>query len=175
MLQDPPLVTKLLQVWELHKMHYKRPSAQCSMKDFLFMLPACSGISSRYELGHHVSSSSCDNKIPCQCIKNKKIIMELAEHEGMLEVTFGDCSKDCHTVYKNSMQEWSWGQRGSHIKGSGRRTARLEFGLGGCYPLWIGSIVRFKENFMCGAKWNKVSGQSHALGKQCGVYLVYQL
>lgn len=114
-------------------------------------------------------------RYPVNALKIKKIIMELAEHECMLEVTFGDCSKDCHTVYKNGMQEWSWGQRGSHIKGSGRRTARLEFGLGGCYPLWIGSIVRFKENFTCGAKWNKVSGQFHALGKQCGVYLVYQL
>jgi len=46
--------------------------------------------------------------------------------------------------------------------------------LDGAYPLCVGSIVGFKEDFACGAKWNNITGPSHALGKHCGVYLVCQ-
>lgn len=98
------------------------------------MFPVYDGISSRYKLGHHVSSSSCDIKISYKDTKKKKV-MELAEPEYVLGAAFGSCPKGCHTAYKNGVQEWrvrgGRGQRGSQIKGSGRRSARLACGLGG--------------------------------------------
>lgn len=39
--------------------------------------------------------------------REKKKVMELAEHEYVLEAPFGGCPKDCHTAYKNGVQEWS--------------------------------------------------------------------